>query len=412
MVIRMIVDIINKKRCGEDLSDEELDFFFLGYLNGEVKDYQMSALLMAICINGMSDREIFHTTKIFIESGEVLDLSEIEGVKVDKHSTGGVGDKTTLIISPIVASLGAKVVKFSGRGLGFTGGTIDKFESIPGFRTNLSDDEIIKQVKKIGVVNASANEALVPLDKMVYALRDVTGTTESIPLIAISIMSKKIAGGADKILLDIKYGNGALMKTKEDALKFSDICVRIGKEYKKEVRFILSDMNVPLGYAIGNRLEVMEALVLLKENKANPDLKKLCVDIASNMVSMAWDLPVEVTCGQVEEVIESGKAYRKFLDLVNAQGGNIDDLKIEAKQKDIKSLKNGTIKEIKALEFGKLSVELGAGRKEKDDIINPNVGIYLHCKVGDLVKEGDVLCNIFYDKVNPDFDIDKYFVIE
>ncbi len=412
MVIRMIVDIINKKRCGEELSDDELDFFFLGYLNGEVKDYQMSALLMAICINGMTDREIFHTTKIFIESGDVLDLSEIDGVKVDKHSTGGVGDKTTLIISPIVASLGAKVVKFSGRGLGFTGGTIDKFESIPGFRTNLSNEEIIEQVKKIGVVNASATSNLVPLDKMVYALRDVTGTTESIPLIAISIMSKKIAGGADKILLDIKYGNGALLKNKDMALKLADICVRIGEEYKKEVRYILSDMNSPLGYAIGNRLEVMEALVLLKENKANPDLKDLCISIAANMVSMAWDLPIDVTKLQVEEVIESGKAYHKFLDLVKEQGGNIDDLKIEAKQKDIFSSKSGVVKEIKALEFGKLSVELGAGRVEKDDVINPNVGIYLHCKVGDFIKEGDILCNIFYDKVNPEFDIDKFFVIE
>ncbi len=408
----MIVDIINKKRRGESLTHEELDKIFLGYLNDEVFDYQMSAFLMAVCLNGMNDDEIFYVTDLFINSGKVLDLSDIEGVKVDKHSTGGIGDKTTLIISPIVAALNVPVVKFSGRGLGITGGTIDKLSSIPGFNCNLSYDEIIKQAKEIGIVNCAVSDDLVPLDKKVYALRDVTGTSESIPLIAISIMSKKIAGGADKILLDVKYGDGALVKKKEEALELANLMANIGEKYKKEVRYVISDMNAPLGYAIGNRLEVMEALLLLRDNKANPNLKKLCVELASNMVSMAWNIPVDVASLQVEEVIESGKAYRKFLDLVKYQKGDIEKLKVEAKQKDIISTKSGIIKEIKALEFGKYSIELGSGRMDKDSDINPNVGIYLHCKVGDNIKQGDVLCNIFYDKKFPEFDIDKFFVIK
>ena len=408
----MIVDIINKKRRGGNLTHEELDKIFLGYLHDEVLDYQMSAFLMAVCLNGMSEDEVFYVTDLFINSGKVLDLSEIEGVKVDKHSTGGIGDKTTLIISPIVAALNVPIVKFSGRGLGITGGTIDKLSSIPGFNCNLSYDEIIKQAKDIGIVNCAASEDLVPLDKKVYALRDVSGTSESIPLIAISIMSKKIAGGADKILLDVKYGEGALVKKKEDAIELADLMVKIGEKYEKEVRYVISDMNAPLGYAIGNRLEVMEALVLLRDNKANPNLKKLCVELASNMVSMAWNIPVDVAALQVEEVIESGKAYRKFLDLVKYQNGDLEKLKVEARQKDIISNKSGVIKEIKALAFGELSLELGSGRVDKDSDINPNVGIYLHCKIGDEIKKGDILCNIFYDKTLPEFDISKYFVIE
>ena len=256
----MIVDIINKKRLGQELSYHELDVFFNGYLDGKVKDYQMSSLLMAICIQGMTDEEIFSLTKIFIDSGDTLDLSFLSGVTVDKHSTGGIGDKTTLIITPIVASLGVPVLKMSGRGLGYTGGTIDKLESIPGFRIDLSDEEVMHQVEDIGIVITGQTASLAPMDKKIYALRDVTGTVSSIPLIASSIMSKKIAAGADKILIDIKVGNGALLQTREDAEKLSDLMIKIGKFYQKEVRTIISDMNVPLGFCIGNSLEVVEAI--------------------------------------------------------------------------------------------------------------------------------------------------------
>lgn len=407
----MIVNIINKKRRNEELTNEELDEAFLGYLHNEVKDYQMSALLMAICINGMTDKEIFHLTKCFVESGDVLDLSDIPGIKVDKHSTGGIGDKTTLIISPIVAALGVPMVKFSGRGLGFTGGTIDKLESIPGFRCDLEEDKILRQVKEIGIVNCSATKNLVPLDKIVYALRDVTGTVESLPLIAISVMSKKIASGADKILIDIKYGKGAFMKNEEEAKALSDIMIRIGNSYDKEVRTILSDMNTPLGYAIGNRLEVQEAISLLQGKESSPHLKELCVELASNMVSMAKDISVKDAEQEVLEVINNGKAYDKFKQLVAYQGGSLDKLTVKAKEKEIICPKDGKIKEIDALAFGELSVELGAGREEKEDDINPNVGIYLNCKLGDDVKKGCVLGKIYYDKEEPNIDVEKFFNI-
>jgi len=267
----MIKDIIDRKRLGFGLSYDELYSIFMGYMNGDVKDYQMSSLLMAICINGMSDEETFSLTKIFIDSGDVLDFSDIEGIKVDKHSTGGIGDKTTLVIGPIVASLGVPVVKMSGRGLGYTGGTIDKLESIPGFRIDLSDEEIIDQVHKINLVITGQTADLAPMDKVIYALRDVTGTVSSIPLIASSIMSKKIASGADKILIDIKVGKGALLQTKSDAKKLSELMVKIGEVYHREVRTIISDMNVPIGRCVGNSLEVLEAIDVLKGKEKNND---------------------------------------------------------------------------------------------------------------------------------------------
>ena len=256
----MILDIINKKANKYELTKEELETIFLGYLKDEVKDYQMSAFLMAICINDMSDSEIFALTDIFIKSGDILDLSFTPGIKVDKHSTGGVGDKTTLIVAPLVASCNVPVIKMSGRGLGYTGGTIDKLESIPGFVVDLSEEEIKKQAKDIGIVITSQTKDLAPLDKKVYALRDVTATTNSIPLIASSIMSKKIAGNADKIVIDIKVGNGALIKTKEDANRLSSLLIKIGTYYQKEVRTVISNMDRPLGHNIGNKLEVLEAL--------------------------------------------------------------------------------------------------------------------------------------------------------
>ncbi len=408
----MIVDIINKKRLGLELSYSELDFFFNGYLKGKVKDYQMSSLLMAICINGMTDEEIFALTKIFIDSGDVLDFSEIPGIKVDKHSTGGVGDKTTLIIAPIVASLGIPVVKMSGRGLGYTGGTIDKLESIKGFNIALSDNQVFNQVKKIGVVVTGQTADLAPMDKAIYALRDVTGTVSSIPLIASSIMSKKIAAGADKILIDIKVGNGALLQKKSDANKLSDLMKKIGKFYNREVRTIISDMNVPLGHAIGNSIEVMEAIKVLKGEETNNNLVDLCIELATEMVSMGKNIDRAVAYDEVVDSIKSGKAYNKFLELVKAQGGKIDSLRLSDDSIEIVATEVGIVKKINALELGKLSVKLGAGRVNKEDKIDYNVGIYLNKLVGDTVKKGDILATIYVNKNVKLDEFDKIFTIK
>ena len=394
----MIVDIINKKRLGKELSFLELEFIFNGYLEGTVKDYQMSSLLMAICIQGMSDDEIFGLTKIFIESGDQLDLSFIPGVKVDKHSTGGIGDKTTLIIAPIVASLGIPVIKMSGRGLGYTGGTIDKLESIPGFRISLSEEEVMDQVKKHDIVVTGQTANLTPMDKKVYALRDVTGTVSSIPLIASSIMSKKIAGGADKILIDIKVGNGALLATEEDAKKLSEVMKKIGEYYNKEVRTIISDMNSPLGYAVGNSLEVLEAIEVLQGKEENTNLTKVCYQLASEMICMAKDVDREDALDLVHDAITSGEAYQKFLEFVQAQGGDLSKLTVSSKVATIKSPKSGVISSISAIEVGKLSMNLGAGRKNKEDTIDYGVGVRLCKQVGDAVKKGEVLAKVYYNK--------------
>lgn len=408
----MIVDIINKKRLGLELSYSELDFFFNGYLKGKVKDYQMSSLLMAICINGMTDEEIFALTKIFIDSGDVLDFSEIPGIKVDKHSTGGVGDKTTLIIAPIVASLGIPVVKMSGRGLGYTGGTIDKLESIKGFNIALSDNQVFNQVKKIGIVLTGQTADLAPMDKAIYALRDVTGTVSSIPLIASSIMSKKIASGADKILIDIKVGNGALLQKKSDANKLSDLMKKIGKFYNREVRTIISDMNVPLGHAIGNSIEVMEAIKVLKGEETNNNLVDLCIELATEMVSMGKNIDRAIAYDEVVDSIKSGKAYNKFLELVKAQGGKIDSLRLSDDTIEIVATEAGIVKKINALELGKLSVKLGAGRVNKEDKIDYNVGIYLNKLVGDTVKKGELLATIYVNKNVKLDEFDKIFTIK
>ncbi len=408
----VVVDIINKKRLGRALTYNELDYFFKGYLKGEIKDYQMSSLLMAICIRGMSDEEIFALTKIFIESGDILDFSDIPGVKVDKHSTGGVGDKTTLVIAPIVASLGVPVVKMSGRGLGYTGGTIDKLESIPGFRIDLSEQEVKEQVKNIGVVVTGQTADLAPMDKVIYALRDVTGTVSSIPLIASSIMSKKIASGADKILIDIKVGKGALLKTKKDANKLSQLMIKIGKFYNREVRTIISDMNVPLGHAIGNSLEVLEAIDILRGKEKKSNLVDLCIELASEMVSMGKEIPIEEATKLVKKSIRNLSAYNKFLEMVDAQGGNVKGIKVNKKVQKIKSTKYGTIVGIDALEFGKLSVSLGAGRVNKEDTIDYGVGIYLEKLVGQKVRKGDVLARIYSDVKFDQSFIENIFVIE
>ena len=405
----MITDIINKKRLGETLTKEELEFIFNGYLKKKVKDYQMSALLMAICINGMSDEEIFNLTDIFIKSGDILDFSDIKGIKVDKHSTGGVGDKTTMVIAPIVASLGVPVIKMSGRGLGHTGGTIDKLESIPGFRTDLTDNQVKEEVKQIGMVVTSQTANLTPLDKMIYALRDVTATVESIPLIATSIMSKKIAGGADKILIDIKLGKGALIKTKEDANKLSELMIKIGNFYGREVRTMITNMDNPLGDSIGNSIEVEEAMDILNGKKGM--LTDLCIELASEMVSMGKNIDKNSAKKQVIETINNKNAYNKFLEFASYQKGDIKKLKISDKKIEIKSDREGIIEKIDALEIGKFSVKLGAGRENKEDKINPTVGIKLNKLVGDKVKKDDILCTLFVEKEQNYDYICKYFVI-
>lgn len=408
----MILDIINKKRLGKELSYKELDYAFNSYLNGDIPDYQMSSLLMAICINGMTDEEIFALTKIFIDSGDVLDFSDIPGIKVDKHSTGGIGDKTTLVITPIVASLGIPVIKMSGRGLGYTGGTIDKLESIPGYRIDLSDEEIIKQVHDIGVVVTGQTGDLVPMDKVIYALRDVTATVSSIPLIASSIMSKKIASGADKILIDIKVGNGALLQTKEDAKKLSSLMIKIGEVYNREVRTIISDMNVPLGKCIGNSLEVLEAIDILKGKEKDNNLYDLCIELATEMVSMGLNKSKEESKELVIESIQSGSAYTKLLEMVKYQNGNIDSIKISDNTYRIICKNNGVIKKINALELGKLSLSLGAGKVNIKDKIDYSVGIKLNKLVGDNVKKGDLLATLYINKKDFTIDYEKIFTIE
>lgn len=407
----MITDIINKKRLGQELSYHELDVFFNGYLDGTVKDYQMSSLLMAICINGMSEEEIFSLTKIFIDSGDTLDLSFIPGVVVDKHSTGGIGDKTTLVIAPIVASLGIPILKMSGRGLGYTGGTIDKLESIPGYHVDLSDEEVIQQIQNIGIVITGQTASLAPMDKKIYALRDVTATVSSVPLIATSIMSKKIAGGADKILIDIKVGNGALLQTKEDAQELSSLVKKIGKVYQKEVHTMISDMNTPLGFCIGNSLEVMEAIRILKGEEVGNNLTKLCIDLSAELVCMAKGVLPQDAQDMVLQAIHSGAAYQKFLDLVKAQHGNLNRLSVSKKYKEIKANKAGIIESISAIKVGELSVSLGAGRISKEDSIYYDVGIELLKQVGEKVKKGEPLAKVYYRKAPRLQDFEDIFVI-
>ena len=406
----MILDIISKKANNYELTKEELETIFMGYLNDEVKDYQMSAFLMAICINDMSDSEVFALTDIFIRSGDILDLSFIDKIKVDKHSTGGVGDKTTLIVAPLVASCGVPVIKMSGRGLGYTGGTIDKLESIPGFIVNLTEEEIKKQAQDIGLVITSQTKDLAPLDKKVYALRDVTATTNSIPLIASSIMSKKIAGGADKIVIDIKVGNGALIKTKESAERLSSLLIKIGTYYQKEVRTVISNMDRPLGHNIGNKLEVIEALDVLKGN-AKGELLDLSLNLASAMVSLGKEISEKKAREEVVGNLENGKALNKFLEFVKYQHGNIDKLEVDAKVYNIKANKNGILKDINALAIAKLSEKLGAGRKDKDDKIDYNAGIVIKKEIGDKIKEGDILASLYTNIDNKEFNLERIFEI-
>ena len=392
-----MVDIINTKRLGKSLTNAELEFAFNGFLNGEIPDYQMSALLMAICINDMDDQEIFNLTDIFIKSGECLDLSMVDGVKVDKHSTGGVGDKTTLVVAPIVASCGVKIAKMSGKGLGHTGGTIDKLESIKGFNVNLSTKQFVNQLNKINVAISCQTANLTPLDKKVYALRDVTATVESIPLIAVSIMSKKIASGADKILIDIKVGKGALIKTVKNAKRLSSLMIKIGKKYNREVRTIITDMDTPLGKNVGNSLEVIEAANILR-GKEKSYLSYVCSVLSSNLISMAKGIPIKEAEAEVEKAISSRKAYDKLLELIEAQGGDYTSLKVSDNVVRIRAPKDALIKKIDAYKIGIIARNLGAGRLEKDDEIDYTVGIRLNKTLGSYVKKGDILCFLYVNE--------------
>ncbi len=398
-----ILEIINKKRKKMELNDKEIKYVIDGFLSGEIKDYQMSSLLMAILLNDMGNEEINSLTKYMADSGNKLDLTRLGLNVVDKHSTGGVGDKTTLIISPIVASLGVKVAKMSGRGLGHTGGTIDKLESIPGFNVNLSEEEFINQVGKINVAITSQTENVAIADKKIYALRDVTGTVESIPLIASSIMSKKIALGAKKLVIDVKVGSGALVKNLSDARRLARLMINIGKSTGIKVVCVLTNMNVPLGSNIGNALEVEEVIDILKNGKKG-NLTDLCIELAVHMVSLALDLKEGVAREMVMTSLENGDAYKKFLELVKYQHGEIDKLPKNKNKYEIKSNTEGYLVNIDAYKLGMLSMSLGAGRKNKDDKLDYSAGIVVNKNINDYIKKGDVLMTLYTDKEVTEID--------
>jgi len=401
-----IIDIITKKKNKEELSKEEIKYVIDNYLNDNIKDYQMSSLLMAIVLNGMCFEETYNLTETMLNSGNVMDLSEINGIKVDKHSTGGVGDKTTLVVGPLVASCGVPVAKMSGRGLGFTGGTIDKLESIEGFNTKISNKEFINQVNNIKIALVSQTENLVPADKKIYALRDVTGTTESIPLIASSIMSKKLASGSDKILLDVKVGKGAFMKNIDSARELAKTMVKIGNRHGKETIAILTNMNYPLGFTIGNSLEVIEAIDTLN-GKGEKKFTDLCLLLASYMVSMGKNINIDKAVEEVKENFNNKKAYDKFKELVINQNGDIDNIPIENNVIDIYSDKDGYITDINTLSLANLCNDLGAGRKKKEDNINSKVGVKLLKTINDKVNTNDLLMKVYSSS-----DIDKNKFLE
>ena len=398
--------IVDKKNKKQELSYKELDMYFNAYLNDKINDEVMTKLLKAICKNGLNDKEIINLTDIFIKSGDTLNLDYL-GITVDKHSTGGVGDKTTLILAPLLASCNILMPKMSGRGLGYTGGTIDKLESI-NVNVNLSEKTFIKTVKDIGFCIISQTKNICLMDKKIYALRDVTNTTESIGLIASSIMSKKIACGASKIVIDIKIGNGALIKNYDDAIKLAKIMKKIGKHYNKEVICILTDMTNPLGSNVGNKIEVMEVLDILQNKKDNL-LKSLVIDMATEIVMVVKNVSKKDAKKEVITNLENGKAYEKFITYVNGQNGNINNLKLK-KGINVLSEKEGYLKEINALEIGKLSCKLGSGRVKKEDNIDYDAGVILKKEVGSYVKKGDILCTI-YGKKQESIDIDKIFKI-
>lgn len=392
--------MIDKKKRGESLCREEIDFLINGFVNGEVADYQMAAWAMAVCFQGMSMEEISHLTLSMAGSGEMMDLSAIEGCKVDKHSTGGVGDKTTLVIGPVVASQGVKVAKMSGRGLGHTGGTLDKLESIPGFRTALSDREFIDIVNAVGICVAGQTKSLVPADQKLYALRDVTATVDNIPLIASSIMSKKLASGSDAILLDVKTGSGAFMKTRKEAEELAGVMVEIGKRAGKKMAALVTDMDVPLGMAIGNALEVREAIDTLKGHGPE-DFTRVCLELAANMLVLAGKGSMEQCMELAKDAITSGKALETFALMVKAQGGDdrvvSDPSVLPAAQYtlEVKAPMAGYVEHMDTQGCGMAAMLLGAGRERKEDAIQPDAGIVLCKKTGDSVRCEDTLAVLY-----------------
>ena len=395
-----IYDIITKKKLGLPLTEEEIFYSVNGYMTGEVADYQMSALLMAICLKGMNEDETYHLTNVMLKSGDTVDLSAFSTLSVDKHSTGGVGDKTTLIVAPIVASLGCKVAKMSGRGLGFTGGTVDKLESIDGYRVSLSPSEFMSQVEKIGICVVGQSGNLAPADKKLYALRDVTATIDSIPLIASSIMSKKLASGSHNIVLDVKYGSGAFMKTPEDAKRLAQAMIKIGQGFGRRVRALVTNMDVPLGSAIGNRLEVWEAIQVLS-GKGEKRLADICTELASSMVEITLDITKDKAKEMVLEAINSKKALSKLTEWIAYQGGDASyitspDKLIESKHQHTYVAKEyGYISHIQADMVGSASMLLGAGRAKLGDEIDYTAGIRLHKSYGDFVTTGEAIATLY-----------------
>ena len=396
-------DIIDRKKNGEELTKSEIEYFVGGFTRGEIPDYQASALLMAIWFCGMNDRELADLTLSMAHSGDMINLDAVDGFTVDKHSTGGVGDKTTLIVAPAVAACGGKVAKMSGRGLGFTGGTIDKLESIPGFNTSVGEKEFIDNVNKIGLCIAGQTGKIAPADKKIYALRDVTATVDSIPLIASSIMSKKLAAGSNGIVLDVKCGSGAFMKTYEDAKLLAEKMTAIGQRAGRKTVALITNMDIPLGRAVGNALEVKEAVKILK-NEQKDELYEVSVALAAHMLSLVNSKDIYECEKMVRLAIENGSALEKLKEAVGAQGGDISYIDDTSKFIDAsvcieyKAEKSGYINKIDAQKIGRASVLLGAGREKKDDVIDFGAGIYLCKKTGDEVREGDTVARLYTNK--------------
>ena len=398
------VDLIHRKRGGEELAPEEISFLVNGYTSGEIPDYQMSAFLMAVFFSGMTDREVSALTDGMMHSGAVLDLSDIPGVKVDKHSTGGVGDKTSLVVAPIAAAAGVIVPMISGRSLGHTGGTLDKLESIPGFRTDLTVEQFRSQLQSLGLCFIGQTEEIAPADKKLYALRDVTATVESIALISSSIMSKKMAEGVDALVLDVKVGTGAFMKKQVDARRLAQMMVGIGRRLDRRVQALITDMNQPLGYAIGNALEVMEASQTL-QNAGPQDLTRLSLELAARMIYLGKKAASLEEARQIAETkIADGSAYKKFKQVVTAQGGNAQALdRFEllpnaTGMREITAPRTGYVSAIGAEDIGRASTMMGAGRNRKEDGIDPAVGVILEVKIGEKVDSGAVLCRLYYTR--------------
>lgn len=393
-------DIIEKKRNGDELSEKEINFFVKGYTDGLIPDYQASAFCMAVYFKGMTEKETVILTEAMANSGDTVDLSMFGNLSADKHSTGGVGDKTSLIVAPIVSALGGKVTKMSGRGLGHTGGTVDKLESIPGYKTTLSQEEFISQIEKVGMAIIGQSGNLTPADKKLYALRDVTATVDSIPLIVSSIMSKKIAAGSHNIVLDVKYGSGAFMKTLEDAEILAEEMVKIGKGCGRNMAALITDMDRPLGSAIGNSLEVIEAVKVLKGELEN-DLKEVCVSLASEMISLVYSISYDEAVSMVNDTLNSGKAFLKMKEWISAQGGNtdyIDNTNLFRKAEysfDILAESDGYITSMDTEKIGLTSVILGAGRASKEDSIDFSAGIMIYKKTGEEIRKGEKIATLF-----------------